>query len=1024
MVPKQAIPINFAQGLDTKTDPFQIPIGKFFSLENSIFAKGGLLQKRNGFAQVSSLPDTSYTYLTTFKNNLTAIGSNLAAFSDGSDSWSVKGNIQPVSLSTIPIIRNNLNQKQADVAITDSGIACVVYTENNGSTNYYKYAIFDSVTTQNIISPTLIPVTIGTVTGSPRVFLLGQYFVIVFTNVISGTSHLQYIAINSINPTVVTTNADIASQYISSPGLSWDAVVVGNNLYVAYNTTGGGQSIKVTYLTRFNASIGSTPVTPVTFAGQIATLMSLTVDNSNSSAPIIWASYYDSASNDGYVLAINSNLGTVKVPTQIINNLNVLNITATAQNAILTVYYEIDNSYSYDSGIPTNYIESLTVLQIGSVSASHEVIRSVGIASKAFLESGVSYLMTAYQSKYQPTYFLINGEISTSENPVITGKLAYQNGAGYVTLGLCNVVIKDTIAYIPYFFKDLISAVNKDTNVTSGTQVDGIYSQTGINLSAFNFTSSPLDSAEIGANLNLSGGFLWGYDGYSPVENNFFVYPDNIEVATVTGSGGLVAQEYFYQVTYEWTDNQGNAYRSAPSIPVSITTTTANSTNTINVPYLRLTYKTKNPVKIVVYRWSTAQQIYYQTTSITQPILNSTLADSVAISDANSDSSILGNNIIYTTGGVVENVNGPASDLMTLFDNRLWLVDSEDRNLLWYSKQVIENTPVEMSDLFTKYIAPSTAAQGSTGDITAISPLDDKLVIFKNNAIYYINGSGPNNTGGNSQYSEPIFVTSTVGTIYQKSIVFMPQGLMFQSDKGIWLLGRGMNTEYIGAPVENYTTDAVVESAVNVPGTNQVRFTMDSGITLMYDYYYGQWGTFTNIPAISSTLYNSLHTYINRFGKVFQESPGKYLDGSNSVLLSFTTGWINPAGLQGYIRSFWFFFLGQYLSPHKLQLQIAYNYNSSPEQSITIEPTNYNPNYGVSSPYGQESSYGGNGSLENWRIFLTKQRCQAFQITLNEMYDGSFGVIPGAGLTLSGLNLVVALKKGWRTISSTHSAGE
>ena len=99
---------------------------------------------------------------------------------------------------------------------------------------------------------------------------------------------------------------------------------------------------------------------------------------------------------------------------------------------------------------------------------------------------------------------------------------------------------------------------------------------------------------------------------------------------------------------------------------------------------------------------------------------------------------------------------------------------------------------------------------------------------------------------------------------------------MFQSDKGIWLLGRDLSTSYIGAPVQSLTLNATVLSALNIPATNQVRFTLDSGITLMYDYYYSQWGTFTGVPGISSTLYQSLHTYINSFGQVFQETPGLY----------------------------------------------------------------------------------------------------------------------------------------------------
>ncbi len=1020
---KQSIPINFSQGLDTKTDPFQIPIGKFQSLQNSIFQKGGMLQKRNGFGNLPALPNNSFDYLTTFNDGLTAIGSNLASYSAGTQTWINKGQIQPVSINVMPLVRNNLNQSQCDSITSPGGIVCAVYSEYNGSVTDYKYIISDSNTGQNIVAPSLIPISAGAVSGSPRVFILGNYFIIVFTNTITGVHHLQYIAVSILNPANVTANADITSNYAPTMGLSWDGVVYGNSLYVAYDTTSGGQSVQITALPLYKASVGGSPVANVTFAGQKATLMSLAVDSTIPASPVIWASYYDSASSTGHSFAVNSVLGIILAPTEIITSGTILNITIAAQNAICSVYYEISNSYSYDSGIPTNYINSVNVTQSGAVSAVTTIARSVGLASKAFIIDTVIYFLASYQSAYQPTYFLINATESLESMPVVVSKFAYQNGVGYLTAGLPGVLVSGTTAMVSYLYKDLIAAVNKGTNLATGTQVNGVYSQLGVNLITFDLTSANLSTTEIGLNLNLSGGFLWGFDGVTPVENNFFLYPDNVEVTTATGSGGLIAQEYFYQVTYEWTDNQGNAFRSSPSIPVSITTTTASSTNTINVPYLRLTYKVNSPVKIVVYRWSQAQQIYYQVTSITQPILNNTSADSVAIVDASSDAQILGNNIIYTNGGVVEDVSGPASNLLTLFDDRLWLVDAEDPNLLWYSKQVIESTPVEMSDLFTMYIAPSTAAQGSTGNITAIAPLDDKIIIFKNNAIYYVNGTGPDNTGANSQYSQPIFVTSTVGCANQNSIVFMPQGLMFQSDKGIWLLGRDMSTQYLGAPVESFTTGSIALSSVNVPATNQIRFTMDSGITLMYDYYFGQWGTFVGIPGISSTLYSGLHTFIDSFGRTFQETPGVYLDGSTPVVLSFTTGWINPAGLQGYIRSYEFFLLGKYYSPHKLMLQIAYDYNSGPSQSTFITPNNYNPPYGSIGPYGQETPYGGNSDIESWRVFLDRQRCQAFQVTLNEVYDYSIGAPAGAGFTLSGINLITGMKRAWRSSSAANSAG-
>jgi hypothetical protein len=697
----------------------------------------------------------------------------------------------------------------------------------------------------------------------------------------------------------------------------------------------------------------------------------------------------------------------------------------------MLLFYEVANNYSYDSGIPTHFINAVTVSQAGSVGSPYTVIRSVGLASKAFIVNGVIYFLSAFQSPFQPTYFLINGSTSVQASPVVVGKLAYENGGGYLTVGLPSVTVIGTTAWVPYLYKDLIEALNTLGNSTQTTS-GGIYSQTGINLASFDIESvTGIDTAEIGKDLHISGGFLWMYDGYLPVEHNFFLWPDSLEATWSASGGSIVAQPdgstntsaYYYQALYEWSDNQGNIFRSAPSIPIAVTTTGSGSSGsiTVNIPYLRLTYKTVNPVKIVLYRWSVANQIYYQVTSITSPTLNLTTSDSVAYVDTLADASIIGNSIIYTTGGVVEDINAPATNIMTLFDDRLWLVDAEDQNLLWYSKQVIESTPVEMSDLFTFYVAPSQGAQGSTGPITALAPMDDKLIIFKNNAIYYINGTGPDNTGANNQYSQPIFITSTVGCTNQRSIVFMPGGLMFQSDKGIWLLGRGLDTQYIGAPVEEFNA-STVQSAVNVPATNQVRFTLDSGQTLMYDYYYQQWGTFVNVPAISSTIYEWLHTFINSTGAVFQESPGSYIDGSVPVLISFTTSWLNMAGVQGYMRAYEFFLLGQYLTPHKLQLTIAYDYNSSPEQSDLISPNNYSPAYGGSSPYG-EGKYGGPGDLENWRVFLKKQRCQAFQISLEEVYDPSFGVPAGEGLTLSGINLVYAIKKGWRTISAATSVG-
>jgi hypothetical protein len=1009
---KQPLDISFAQGLDTKTDPFRVQPGKFLTLQNSIFDKAGRLTKRNGYGNLPSLPDETSKFVTTFNDNLTAIGTSIQALGQGSSQWINKGSLQPISLSTLTLVKSNTGQSQSDSVVSPNGYVCTVYTDNvpvsGSNVKEYKYVIADSTTGQNIVEPTLLPPLVGAVTGSPRVFLLGTYFFIIYT---SGTTtqYLCYLGIGIYSPNGPKQNGQIgSSSYISSPTLSWDGVVYDNVLYLAYNTIVGGQHIGLRTISQNLIISAETQV-----SSQIATMITLAVDSTVPSTPIIYVSYYNSGTSLGYVFAVSHALGLILSPTQIIASGTILNLASTAQNGSVTVFQEVSNKYTYDSSIPTHYIQSVTVSQTGTVGSTTVTARSVGLASKAFLYNGISYFLSIYYSLYQPTYFLLNG----SGN--VISVLSYSNSGSYYTTGLPSAMITDDVVQISYLYKDLLQSIN----TTQGATVSaGVYTQTGINLVSFDMNIGNIVTSEIGNNLNISGGFVSSYDGYQAVEQNFFVWPDNVELSATTG-GSMSGQQYFYQATYEWTDNQGNLFRSSPSIPVSITLSGSNNAVVVNVPTLRLTYKTSNPVAIVIYRWSAAQQVYYQVTSITVPTLNVTTVDSIAYTDTLADSSIIGNNILYTTGGVIEDEAPPASNILTLFDDRLWLVDSEDPNLLWFSKQVIEATPVEMSSLLTVYVPPTTASNGSTGPITALSPMDDKLVIFKQNALGYLNGTGPDNTGANNNYSNFVLITSVVGCTNQQSIVFMPQGLMFQSNKGIWLLGRDLSTNYIGAPVESLTTGTTVESAVNIPYTNQVRFTLDSGITLVYDYYFNQWGTFTNVPAISSTIYQNLHTYINSLGQVFQETPGSYIDSTSPVLMSFTTGWISLAGLQGYERFYSMYLLGSYITPFKLNIGLAYDYNPSLSQQTIITPNAPASAWGGDALWGDSTPWGGQSSVFDARLFPQKQKCESFQISVTEIYDPSYSIAAGEGLTLSGLNLIVGIKKPFRTQSASRSFG-
>lgn len=1081
MIQKQNLDISFAKGVDQKTDPWRVSPDRFITLNNSVFTKAGRLTKRNGFPLLTGVSDSTVTSIKTYQNNLTAIGNSFYAYNEDSSSFVNKGSFRPISLDTLSLIKNNYSQTQCDSATASNGSICIVYVENQSGSSAYKYAIINGSTGQVLVGPSNIIPTSGVVSGSPRVFVLGNNFIIVYTATIGGTARLQYFAIgyNDFSPGA---SVNISSAYTASSSVAFDCVVMNNSMYIAWNSSGAAGILMAKLTVNLTLS-GSTNVD----SSHVATIMSMTTDGT-----YVYASYYDNVTKNGYVVAVDQNINSVLTATLWTSVSTLTAVTSIATLGTVTIYSEVSNNYSYDAAIPTHYISYKSITSAGVTSVSGILKRSVGLASKAFIIGTTKYVLAAYQSPYQSTYFLLD------QDGNVCSQLAYQNGGGYLATGLPAVSVDynyteytsstgsitalptdasngdkailinsstgsntfyqyadgiwsiiPSVASVAYLFKDFISSTA--TGTTNVDQTSNIYFQTGINQVNFSIGKVGIHTSEIGKTLNVTGGFLWSYDGNTAFENGFFLYPDSVEATWSASGGAIVAKPdgstntnaYFYQVVYEWSDNQGNQYHSTPSLPVSVTTTGSGTSGsiTVNVPTLRLTYKTN--VKITIYRWSVGQQSYYQTTSITSPTLNDPSTDSIAFVDTLADASILGNNLIYTTGNVIENTSAPSFDAVTLFDNRLWGIDAENKDVLWHSKQVIQNTPVEMSTLFTLYVSPTQSAQGATGPMKVIAPMDDKLVIFKKNAMYYINGTGPDNTGANSQYSEPTFIVGTVGCENSDSIVLTPKGLMFQSDKGIWILTRGLETVYIGNPVEDYTAGATVTSSLNIPETNQVRFTLSSGVILMYDYFFEQWGTFTGVSAISGTIYQNSHTVLSTYSQILQESADSYVDNASPVTINFTTAWINLAGLQGYQRAFFFYLIGRYITPHKLHISIAYDYSPGATQSTLITPTNYGSVYGgsitnpldgtdSSDPYGQSATFGGTAlvddlarnDIEQWRVFLAKQKCQAIQISVQEIYDSSMGMAPGQGLTISGLNLVYGIKKGFRPIAAANTTGE
>lgn len=411
----------------------------------------------------------------------------------------------------------------------------------------------------------------------------------------------------------------------------------------------------------------------------------------------------------------------------------------------------------------------------------------------------------------------------------------------------------------------------------------------------------------------------------------------------------------------------------------------------VDIETLRITEKEN--VSIVLYRTEANGTVFYRASSVFLPTINDKTVDSVSIFDGTPDGQLIGNEQLYTTGGEIENISPPASSVTGTFKNRLLLLNDEDKLSFWYSKKVQTNTPAEFTDSFT------TRVPERGGEVVAFQQLDDKLIIFKQDLIFAQVGDGPAASGINNDFTDPQIITSDSGCINKKSIALIPTGLIYQSSKGFYLLDRSLNMSYIGADVEAYNESTVTSSKL-MEDNNQVRFTLSSGVILVFDYYLSQWDVFTGLNAADSTVYDNKFTYILPSGEVRKEN-ATFTDDEALVPIKLETGWMNLAGLQGFQRIYKLLILGEYKSPHTLTIDLYRDFNTTAFQTVTI-PVLTNP-----------------GKYQ-FRVFPNIQKMESFKIKITETQASA----PyGEGFEISSIAIEAGVKRGLNKLSKDESFG-
>jgi hypothetical protein len=994
---KTLVPVDIVAGLDTKNDPKLTPA--LTDLQNGRYTVGSQISKRLGYTalsqNISGTTDllSSGDGLTSFQDELLEFsGSRLYSYSSSVSRWTDKGGFQSVKVDSDDVIRNTSEAKNQDSCIASSLqlFAWEQYSATTGALEGVYASVFDSVTGAIFQAATLIDAT----AINPRCIRLGPNPTLCYLDTSASPHLLKTVQVDTNNP-VSFLSVNTISSLVNPTNPIYDVAIYssnassGNGVFV-YNNSGTTR-IDVGYLTTDGAlgTPGSGFPGVVTITSTNATdTITVCADKINTAAADeerIYVAYASTGSSAGLKLKRLQSLLSVEATHTVEGTATKIDSCSmiVTQAGDLQIIYTLNATNTYDHMVKGTVYD----ISADSVATPAIIKRSVGLASKIWEYAGAKYFMVVHDSALQPTYFLCDttGLISAKVLPGTAGALPTKTFLSGVDASATGV----------FKFGGLVRTrlISKNND---------LYSLTGVSNITIDFTSvERFEAAELGGNLHIGGGFVSMYDSQQIVELGFHLYPENITAAVNNSSGSLAAGTYLYQTIWRWTDAKGQDHRSAPSVAISAAPSGGSSTVTLTIPSLRLTQKTN--VICEVYRTVTTGRLLFKIGNVA----NNTAADSVSFADTSvTDANLVAFESLYTNGGIIENIPPPASLVLTNYKNRLVCVSSENPKELIYSKKRQPLGPVEFTDVFS--IVLNKAVR-----ITALAEFDQKLIIFEPNQIFYITGNGPTATGSQDDFSPPQIITGDVGCSNTNSLVLMPLGLMFQSNKGIYLLNRSLETVYIGADVEAYN-DLTITSAELIQNENQIRYLTSDGRCLIYDYFYGKWSTWTNHSGNGATIWNANgnYVYLRSDGRIFEQSATSYKDDNDPIEMSITTSWVKTNGIQGFQRIRRAFVLGDFKSTHTLQLEIGHDYQTYFNEKHLFNQTNDLEilEYGDSTPYGTEGFFGTSSGVADgvyqFRAHCKKQKCQSVRFRISDVEEAN----PGQAYSISSLMLEVGVR--------------
>lgn len=552
------------------------------------------------------------------------------------------------------------------------------------------------------------------------------------------------------------------------------------------------------------------------------------------------------------------------------------------------------------------------------------------------------------------------------------------------------------------------------------------------------------ESVAVGRHLLIGGGCPSVYDGHQTHELGYPWAPEIVDIGVTDriGSNNLTAGVYYYVAVYEWTDDTGNRHRSPPSLPFGVTLadsvdhqfTIRVRTQTLSLKDNRVVYPDAARMQIVIYRTLSDQLQFYRLFCLDNggfasafTVQNTPANDPdtwyVEFDDYLPDDTLLAVGdvlpwpILDASGVATELLPEPvpAACVLAVWQERVWLAQIEDPDVVSYSKALQRGVAPEFSSV-------NTVRRDNLGPVTAMVAKAQEMVVFSRDRIYSIVGRVNNDAGTDGDLTINL-ITDGLGCVCARSVALTPVGIVFQSRKGLYVTDGGQ-TRFIGDAVMDYVRDAGSIRAVHVlEERHQIRVVCNAlaeqddadeavvaPVELLYDYRADMWSRVLPLT-IDSTARDAeaqdacvwrghegetSHVLLQQGGvsveRASDDTPFADHNGSADVAMPIVlqTGRIKVAGFGGVerVRSV----LVTLERPNGAQLTILLEFDTT-----------------GSGEYDQtQTAIFAAGTASPLRVQTRVQKFVAFRVRIAET-----GSVPtGDTLRITGLTLVAGVKKG------------